>query len=58
MGKSSNVEIDEKKLNVKTLAFVVAMEEDKGLVAVQTYARSLDKDDFIKFLKQIRKVYG
>ena len=58
MGKSCNVEIDEKKLNAKTLAFVVAMAEDRGLVAVQTYARSLDKDDFIKFLKQIRKVYG
>ena len=51
MGKSSNVEIDEKMLNAKTLAFVVALSEDKGLVAVQTYPRSLDKDDFIKFLK-------
>ena len=58
MGKSDNVEIDEKKLNVKTIAFVVAMAEDKGLVAVETFARSLDKDDFIKFLKKIRKCYG
>ena len=58
MGKSSNVEIDEKKLNAKTLAFVVAMAEDKGLVTVETFARSLDKDDFIDFLKKIRKCYG
>ena len=58
MGKSSNVEIDEKKLNAKTLAFVVAMSEDKGLVAIETFARSLDKDDFIEFLKKIRKCYG
>ena len=58
MGKSSNVEIDEKRLNVKTLAFVVAMAEDKGLVAVQTFPRSLDKEDFVIFLKQIRKSYG
>ena len=34
MGKSSNVEIDEKRLNAKTLAFVVALSEDKGLVTV------------------------
>ena len=58
MGKSNNVEIDEKKLNAKTLAFVVAMSEDKGLVSVKTFPRSLDKDDFITFLKHIRKIYG
>lgn len=58
MGKYNNVEIDEKKLNIKTLAFVVALSEDRGLVSVKTYPRSLDKDDFIDFLKQIRKIYG
>jgi len=58
MGKSSNVEIDEKLLNAKTLAFVVAMAEDKGLVAIETFPRSLDKDDFIEFLKKVRKFYG
>ena len=58
MGKNTNVEIDEKILNVKTLAFVVAMAENKGLVAIETFERSLDKDDFISFLKKIRKSYG
>ena len=32
MIKGKNIEIDEKKLNAKTVAFVVAMSEDKGLV--------------------------
>ena len=45
-------------LNSKTLAFVVAMSEDLGLVAIDTFPRSLDKNDFLKFLKHIRKVYG
>ena len=45
-------------LNSKTLAFVVALSEDLGLVAVDTFPRSLDKNDFLKFLKTIRKVYG
>ena len=41
--KNKNVNIDEKKLNAKTCAFVIAVSEDKGLVAVKTYHRSLDK---------------
>ena len=45
-------------LNAKTLAFVVGLSEDKGLVVVDTFPRSLDKDDFLKFLKHIRKIYG
>jgi hypothetical protein len=40
------------------LAFVVALSEDLGLVTVETFPRSLDKNDFLKFLKQIRKIYG
>ena len=47
MVKNKNIEIDEKKLNIKTTAFVVALSEDKGLVAVSTYPKSLDQDDFI-----------
>ena len=42
MVKGKNIEIDEKKLNAKTLAFVVALSEDKGLVEISTYPRSLD----------------
>ena len=42
MTKSRNVEIDEKKLNASTLAFVVALSEDRGLVIVDTYARALN----------------
>jgi hypothetical protein len=58
MNKSANIEIDEKKLNAKTLAFVVALSKDKGLVAVNSFPRALDKDDFIVFLKNIKKIYG
>ena len=58
MGKGKNVEIDEKLLNAKTIAFVVALSEDKGLVCVDTFPRSLDKNDFLKFIKHIRKIYG
>ena len=58
MVKSKNIEIDEKKLNASTLAFVVALSEDKGLVTVNTYPRSLDQYDFIKFMKSVRKCYG
>ena len=58
MVKSKNIEIDEKKLNASTLAFVVALSEDKGLVTVNTYPRSLDQHDFIKFMKAVRKSYG
>ena len=58
MVKDENIEIDEKKLNAKTLAFVVALSEDKGLVALETFQRSLDQWDFVKFLKKIRKSYG
>lgn len=42
MVKGKNLEIDEKKLNAKTVAFVVALSEDKGLVEISTYPRSLD----------------
>ena len=58
MNKNTNIEIDDKKLNSKTLAFVVALSEDKGLVLVDTYQRSLDQYDFIKFLKKVRGCYG
>ena len=58
MNKSNNIEIDEKKLNAKTLAFVVALSIDKGLVAVNSFPRALDQDDFIVFLKNIKKIYG
>ena len=42
INKGNNIEIDEKKLNAKTLAFVVAPSKDKGLVAVDTFPRALD----------------
>ena len=42
MVKGKNIEIDEKLLNSKTLAFVVALSRDKGLVAVESFERSLD----------------
>jgi len=42
MIKGRNVEVDEKRLNAKTCAFVVALSEDKGLVALKTYTNSLD----------------
>ena len=58
MIKGKNIEVDSKKLNVKTCAFVVAMSADKGLVAVSTYKRSLDQWDFVDFMKKIKKVYG
>ena len=58
MIKSKNIEIDEKKLNAKTLAFVVALSEDKGLVTINTFERSLNQHDFIKFMKVVRKSYG
>ena len=58
MVQHKNVEIDEKKLNASTLAFVVALSEDKGLVTVNTFPRSLDQYDFIKFMKAVRKSYG
>ena len=58
MVQHKNVEIDEKKLNASTLAFVVALSEDKGLVTVNTFPRSLDQHDFIKFMKAVRKRYG
>ena len=58
MIKGQNISIDEKRLNAKTCAFVVALSEDKGLVAVDTYERSLDQWKFISFLKKIRKSYG
>ena len=45
-------------LNVKTLAFVVAMSEDRGLVCVESFPRSLDKFDFLKFIKHIRRIYN
>ena len=56
MVKKKNVDLDEKKLNTKTTAFVVALSEDKGLVEVSTFPRSLDQWDFIKFLKKIGRV--
>ena len=58
MSKYSNVELNEKKLNVKTLAFVVAISEDKGLVSIKTYPRSLDQYNFIEFLKVVKSKYG
>ena len=58
MIKSKNIEINEKKLNAKTLAFVVALSEDKGLVTINTFERSLNQHDFIKFMKVVRKSYG
>ena len=58
MVKGKNIEVDEKKLNAQTCAFVVALSEDKGLVAVKTYPNSLDQSRFIEFLKIIRKIYG
>ena len=58
MIKRKNVEIDEKKLNAKTVAFVVALSEDMGLVELSTYPKSLDQWDFINFLKKVRKSYG
>ena len=42
MVKGKNIEIDEKRLNSKTCAFVVALDEDKGLVALDTHIGSLD----------------
>ena len=42
MVKGKNIELDEKKLNAKCLAFVVALSEDKGLVNIKTYPKSLD----------------
>ena len=42
MVKGKNLEIDEKKLNAKTCAFVVALSKDKGLVALQMHPKSLD----------------
>ena len=50
--------MDEKDLNQKTCAFVVALSEDKGLVQVSSYPRSIDKFRFIEFLGKIRKSYG
>ena len=36
---------------------MVALSEDKGLVAVNSYHRSLEKSNFIEFLGKIRKIY-
>ena len=58
MVKGKNIELDDKKLNAKTLAFVVALSEDKGLVELSTYPKSLDQWDYINFLKKVRKSYG
>ena len=57
MVKGKNVELDEKTLNAKCTAFVVGLSEDKGLVALDTFARSLDQHRFIIFLKKVRKAY-
>ena len=58
MSKGQNIQVDDKKLNEKTLAFVVGLSEDKGLVLFDSYPRSLDQYRFIEFLKKIRKIYG
>ena len=58
MVKGKNIEVDEKKLNAATCAFVVALSEDKGFFAMKTFPRSLDQWNFIEFLKKIRKSYG
>ena len=58
MVKSKNVDIDEKQLNAKTCAFVVGLSKDKGVVALQTYPKSLDQHRFIKFLEELRRIYG
>ena len=58
MVKGKNIDLDEKSLNAKTLAFVVALSEDKGLINIKTYPRALDKHNFVDFLKTIRKSYG
>ena len=55
MIKGKNVEIDEKKLNAKTVAFVVALSEDMGLVELSTYPKSLDQWDFINFWKKFER---
>ena len=48
MVKGKNIEVDEKKLNAETCAFVVALSEDKGLVAIKTYPNSLDQSVKVK----------
>ena len=58
MVKSKNVEVDEKRLNAETCAFVVALSYDKGLVALDHFPKSLDQWKFISFLKKVRKAYG
>ena len=58
MMKGKNIEVDEKKLNAKCCAFVVAMSNDIGLVAMSTYHRSLNQWNFIEFLTKIRESYG
>ena len=42
MGKGRNIEIDEKKLDAKCVAFVVAISEERGLVDISTFPKSLD----------------
>ena len=51
MLKGKNIEIDEKRLNSETCAFVVGLSKDKGVVALDTHANSLDQWKFVNFMK-------
>ena len=58
MVKGKNIDVDDKKVNAPTCAFVVALSMDKGLVALDHHPRYLDQWQFRDFLKKIRKAYG
>ena len=55
--KHENCDLDEKKINLKCLPFIVALSLDKGFVLSYTTSKSVNGEKFVEFLKSLREIY-
>ena len=56
--KGKNVEADQAKINKPALAFIVALNMEKGFFHSSTHKRSVNKESFLQFVKEIKEKMG
>ena len=56
--KYTNIEVDYKRFNLKTTAVIAAISKEDGLTLFKCYDKSIDREKYIDFIKELRRKIG
>jgi transposase len=56
--KYTNIEVDYKRFNLKTTAVIAAVSFEDGLTFFKCYEKSINREKYNEFIKELRKKIG